>query len=255
MPSSNDGGSMLGNEKKVTWHTFEAPTSLSAYRGAARLIQAGNEVHLCYNPMPSSGEVPLVQMLPANRAGRGLRNTPGGVQTNRSGAINIQIEVIAYASIPWTKHISPAGSKALDRIMDWLRSLGIPDALPAGNPPPYPNGSNPRSTSAWDKSGHFNHSQVPENFHGDSGAISMGLIFDHGTKAPAPKPAPKPVPTPIVKDSTMVLAYDFSGTDFYLCGVAGKRKIQKITYDALLAAGVPTLGKRAANMLADFPTL
>lgn len=204
----HDGGSMLGGPPRFVHHTYEAnPERLSATKGAQGLRAVGNEVHLVFNPI--SGEV--VQMLPANRAARGLRNRTGGVQTNRCGSVCIQIEVIAYANRPWTSYITAAGKATWARIMAWVRSLGIPDRWPAGPPPRYDSvrrcnvPENARSTRVWTReAGHYGHSQVPENDHGDPGALDSRVIF---AKIEAPVTPVKPPVLPTTKEASRVLGY------------------------------------------------
>lgn len=174
LPSSHDGGSMTGSDPYAVWHSYEAPYQLTALNAAKSLIRAGNEVQFTFHPL--SGDI--VQILPANRAGRGLVNKAGGVQTNRQGRVCAQIEVIAYARRPWTLDLTPAGRRGLARLVAYLRELGVPDRWPAGPPPAYPNGSDPRSVRVWNgPGGHFSHSQVPENTHGDPGAIDIKQLF------------------------------------------------------------------------------
>lgn len=180
---------MTGTGYRATWHTFEAPYSLTALSGARSLIAHGNEVHLTFNPI--TGQV--VNLLPANRAGRGLMNKAGGVQTNRNGVVNIQVEVIGYARNPWTDDLTPAGRATLNRIVSWMDSLGIPRVSPAGPSPKTSKGPFPRSTAAWSKSGHFDHAQIPENFHWDHGGAEWDVIL--GGKAVVARPAVKPTST------------------------------------------------------------
>jgi LysM repeat protein len=209
MAASYDGGSMIGTPKKVVWHTVEASYATKASDMAAYLNRQGYSVHLCWNPV--TGEI--VQMIPANRAGRGLVNKSGGVETNRGGAVVIQIEVVAQASKPFT---SDTPLKNLDKVMDWLRSWGVPDVWPAGNPggsDSYgPNSQ--RTTSNWAHSGHFSHSQVPENDHWDPGKISTSKILAAGTKTPTKPTTPVPTGTYTVKkgDTLWGLSQDWKVT-------------------------------------------
>jgi hypothetical protein len=175
--SAHDGGSMVGGEPRIVWHTYEAPYAMTAVQGAQSLIRAGNEVHFVFDPVDGD----LVQLLPANRAARGLRNAPGGAQTNRFGTACIQVEVIGYAAHPWTADMTVKGQRTLGRLVDFVRSWGVPDEWPAGPPPAYVNGvgnrpADPRSSRIWKHGGHFGHSQVPENDHGDPGAIDVRMI-------------------------------------------------------------------------------
>lgn len=171
-----DGGSMKGGNPRVTWHTTENyPRRTSATAIANFLNRSRNCVHIVWNPL--TGEI--VQMIPANRAGRGLRNRAYGVETNRAGSVNIQIEVVGQAVNPFTS----SECKNLDVIVTWLRTHGIKDVFPAGQPMAYPRsyGENrQRSTSAWLQNGHFGHSQVPENSHGDPGQINTQKILSAG---------------------------------------------------------------------------
>lgn len=186
---------MTGSDAYWVWHSYEAPYQLTALNGAKSLIRAGNEVHFTFHPI--SGDI--VQILPANRAGRGLVNKAGGVQTNRQGRCCIQVEVIAYAKRPWTGDLTPAGRKGLAKLIAYAKELGVPAKWPAGPPPAYPNGSSPRSVAVWNgPGGHFSHSQIPENTHGDPGAIDIRTLF-----API---APTPVPSPAPQEEVMALS-------------------------------------------------
>lgn len=188
--STHDGGSMLGPDSLVAcvWHTYEAGYGLSAVAGAKGLIADGNELHLTFNPVQGG----IAQVMPADRAGRGLVNLPGGVQTNRLGKFRVQIEVIARASRPWTQDLTEAGHRDLDKIVSWLRDdLGIPDAWPDGPPPAYPL---PRGVTAdrdvhtWlTHSGHYGHVNAPENDHEDPGAIDIRVITAAGRSQPVTK--------------------------------------------------------------------
>lgn len=174
MKAPSDGGAMLGGAKKVVWHSTENdPTKASATSVASFLQRSGNNVHIVWNPV--SGEI--VQTIPANRAGKGLKNAAGGVQTNRGGTYVVQIEVVAQATKPFTD----GPCKNLDKILSWLDSLGIPAIWPAGQPKAYPASyGGTRSTSAWNLSGHFSHGQVPENVHGDPGAVNIKKLTAYG---------------------------------------------------------------------------
>lgn len=182
-----------GGPRKAIWHTTENdPNTTSALTIAKYLNRIGSQVNLVWNPV--TGE--MVQMIPANRAGRGLQNYAGGVETNRGGSIVFQIEVVGQAKNPWTN----GPCVGLKKITDFLEQLGIPEVWPAGDLEPYPasyGGS--RSTAAWARSGHFGHSQVPENSHGDPGDINQAKVFtgtsvgSPGTSAPAPS-VPKTQP-------------------------------------------------------------
>lgn len=181
--SLHDGGNMLGGPPRVVWHTYEAGYSLPAYQGARRLIADGNEVHFVFHPI--SGE--LVQILPARRAGRGLRNDPGGVETNRQGSVCLQVEVIAQAAHPWTDDLTNRAAVRLHRLLQFFRLHGVPDVWPAGSPPVSPGPGGMRSAVIWQShAGHYGHSQVPENDHTDPGALDVNVIFGRELEDPMP---------------------------------------------------------------------
>lgn len=193
-----DAGSMVGGPAKVVWHTTENdPNKTSAVNVARYLNNVGSQVHLVWNPV--TGEI--VQMIPANRGGRGLKNLAGGVETNRGGSTVFQIEVVAYAKSPWT--VGPCNGLA--NIVAFLRQLGVPDAWPAGDLKPYPASfGGIRSAALWGRAGHFGHSQVPENDHGDPGDLDQSHIT--GTPAPVPLPGPaSPVPPVFTKPAIVIL--------------------------------------------------
>jgi hypothetical protein len=173
LTSSHNGGDLIDGPARFTWHTFEAPYQLTAEQGARSLIRAGNEVHFVLHPRGG-----LVQLLPATVAGRGLENRPGGVQTNRLGRTHLQVEVIGFADHPFTSDLNAAGRSDLARLVGFARAHGIPDVWPAGPPPRYPGGASPRGVRTWTmRAGHFGHSQVPENNHGDPGALDTRVLF------------------------------------------------------------------------------
>lgn len=181
MRAPKDGGSMTGGERLVTWHYFVAnPKQWSATRGAQYLNQHGTSVHFTFHPL--SGE--WVQMVPANRAGRGLRNAPGGAQTNRRGKYNIQIEVMAN-SPHWWKDLTPAGTAGLARGMAYFRSLGIPDQW-AGQP-----GKSNDTPSG--KSGHTGHYNWVENNHHDYLSKAPWEIIGGAKATPVAATAPNAV--------------------------------------------------------------
>jgi hypothetical protein len=212
MASGHNGGTLLPGPRRMTWHTFEASYDLTAEAGARALVKAGNEVHFVLHPHGG-----LVQILGANVAGRGLENHPGGVETNRLGLVHLQVEVIGRAASPFTADLSDAGRRDLATLMKFARDHEIPDVWPAGSPPEYPHGSSPRSVATWTREGgHYGHSQVPENNHGDPGAIDVDVLF--GASTPLP-----PVDNPQEDDVQFYAAPDPAGQpgDGYLAITPG----------------------------------
>lgn len=170
----NNGGNYVRPVNKWLWHTTEG----SSIAGAIGAYRANNTwPHLTWNPR--TGE--LVQHLPLSMAARALRNNPGGVETNRHGVI--QVEVVAFAREPFTglpqSTIAIPSLPGLAVLRAAWRELGIPEVFPAGPPPAYPpKGVVVRSVDTWvNQAGHFGHCHVPENNHGDPGAIDVSVIF------------------------------------------------------------------------------
>ncbi|WP_406215009.1 peptidoglycan-binding protein [Streptomyces decoyicus] len=169
------GGAMDHPESgaRFTWHTTESPaggsylTSIGAY-----LIRVGAEPQVIYDPATDK----LGQFGPLNQSGRALKND-GARRTNREGKVNIQVEVLGRAATPWTNGFDPAKKPNFQKLLAAGRAWGIPDVWPAGKPPAYPSGSSSRSRSVWqEKGGHYGHSQVPGNDHGDPGAIDTAKV-------------------------------------------------------------------------------
>lgn len=182
LPSSRDGGSMIGGPPRATDHVMVTPYTWSALQAARFLIGQGTEAHLTLHPV--TGHV--VNIVPAHRAARALVNRSGGVQTNRMGRYNIQTEVVAMPD-GWTKDLTDAGKEAVAARANWFDSLGIEREWASGQPPATygeANNGSSRSASRWqNQSGWYGHSEVPENTHWDPGPIDVRLamgLFDRG---------------------------------------------------------------------------
>ena len=121
------------------------------------------------------------QHIPLDQAGRALKNLSGGVETNRARAI--QIEVIGFAAQPmW----SDALIATMRKLMIWLEAnCGIKATAPTFKPYPssYGLGNGVRMSNAtWTAfNGWCGHQHVPENDHGDPGAIPMPRLLSRGT--------------------------------------------------------------------------
>lgn len=167
-----NAGAHITAHYRAVWHSTEG-SSIAGAIGAYRAH--GGWPHVTWDPW--RGEI--VQHLPARVAGRALENHRGGVETNRYGAL--QIEVVAFARDPFTR----GPMVGLPRLLDWLRSNGVRDYWPSGQPLPYPQsygyGNPQRSVANWlGIPGHFAHSQVPENAHGDPGRIDIKKLLGGG---------------------------------------------------------------------------
>jgi hypothetical protein len=192
---------------RVVWHTTQNPSGdphqWSNVIGTLRSKNA--EPQVIYDPVSDR----LGQFIPLNLSGRALKND-GATKTNRVGKVCIQVEVIAYAEKPFTTYWKPGPN--FRALMAAIRSWGIPDAWPSGPPPsfiaspPHNVPEDERSRTIWlGKGGHYGHSHVPANNHGDPGAINTSALFAAG-KATTPTPATPPTLPAEAKDVTITAA-------------------------------------------------
>lgn len=188
--ASNDGGSMLGGNAYMTWHTFEIDAEdITAVRGAEILERQGTQVTFVVDPVDGD----IAQMLPPTRASRGLANLSGGVQTNRAGRVHIQVEVLARAGKPFTKLWTPKGKAAVLKVSAFAKAWAVPNVWPAGNP--LGSYGAPHRRIGPGPSGHYGHSQWRENVHWDPGAIdAQALLVASSPASPIPNLPTKPQP-------------------------------------------------------------
>ena len=157
-----------GKPRKCVWHVTD--TAPGTMPGNINVLHTeGYEPNLLWDP--DTGD--MVQWYPANQSSRSL------ITGNEDGSIVVQIEVIGLADVPFTN----GPLKGFTEILTWLTQLGIPPVWPAGPPPAWgPHGTPAygynngyRDPTNWNQSGHFGHSNVPGNDHGDPGAINTTL--------------------------------------------------------------------------------
>jgi len=169
-----DGGPLSGGKPRVVWHSTENDPKITfASSIAAFLDRKGFSVHLVWNPVSGA----IVQTIPANRYGRGLQEF--GFPTNTMGAPCIQIETVGFAAHPFTN----GPCKGLGKIMDWLRSFGIPDVFPSGV-------AGNRDRQTWARAGHFTHAVAPDNDHTDPGRINPKVLWAAGQHTTVQKGTP-----------------------------------------------------------------
>lgn len=181
-PGGTPSSTEAAHPPRVVWHTTEAPSGDPKMFQAMINVLKGKsaEPQVLWDPVTDR----LGQFFPLDHTGRALKND-GSYRTNRTGKVCIQIEVIGYSKTPFTGYWKPGPN--FRALMAAIRSWGVPDVFPMGNPPKYPGGSR-RDRNTWlSKAGHYCHANVPGNDHGDPGAISPARLF-----AAAPKTAPKP---------------------------------------------------------------
>lgn len=227
--------------RRATWHiTWDVIDPRPPFINVANyLVSKGYEPTLMWNP--ETGE--FIEFLPANVGGYALEMK--GVETNRMGDINVQIEVYFSPGIPdgqggtWEKFTDTPmkGAKAL---MEWLDQLGIPRTGP------LVDGDYSRDQNRWGtESGHFGHINAPLNSHTDPAyPPDMAKLFAADDAPPTP-------PTPS-GDNEMVLdvlamyahvkqAPDHAGVEYWL-GVYishGAQECWKAFMGAVASTGHP----------------
>lgn len=109
----------------------------------------------------------VYQHLDTATAGSALRNLSGGVETNRSHAV--QIEMVGYAG----KAKDPAMLALVAAVCAWIADVhGVPYEWPSGRPMGS-GGPHNRSVDNWNtRGGWYGHSQAPESDHWDPGYLS-----------------------------------------------------------------------------------
>jgi hypothetical protein len=167
-PITGPSGSYTGGPFKIVHHTTEGGTAQAAF-GAFAAHRS--------DPHFTVDETTIYQHVDTDLGARSLRNAPGGVETNRDRAI--QIEVVGFAHRPKTK----ATLRNVARLCRWLEEThGIPCVWPNGPPKSaingkYPGGHN-RDATTWDsKGGQYGHCHVPENTHWDPAYTADEVAF------------------------------------------------------------------------------
>lgn len=151
-------GAYAGGPFKIVHHTTEGGSAASAFE-AYRANRS--------DPHFTVDDTTIYQHIDTAVSARSLKNASGGVQTNRDSAI--QIEVVGFAHLPK----SQATLRNVARLCRWIEAThGVARVWPNGPPKPARNGRDPgghnRDAATWDlRSGHYGHSQVPENDHWD----------------------------------------------------------------------------------------
>jgi len=192
-PISGSCGPHVGGPFKIVHHTTEG----SSAAGALDAFRANRS-----DPHFTVDATTIYQHIDTVEGARALRNAPGGVQTNRDSAI--QIELVGFAHLPKDRR----SLTNLARLCRWIEAThGVPNRWPAGLPKPARNGRDPgghnRNEQTWDRqSGHYGHCHVPENTHWDPGYTAdeaeflMQARFDAAGRLLGPALPPLPARAP-----------------------------------------------------------
>ncbi|MFF3500211.1 peptidoglycan-binding protein [Streptomyces sp. NPDC003247] len=139
--------------------------------------------HILWDPFTGS----FAQFFPATSRSKALFDAPGGVRTNRTGTVVIQIEALFF---PHCRVDGNVFARLVDTPCEgwgdlnaWINSWGVPDVWPMGRPTSL--SSNTCPTAMWtSQGGWYAHAQVPENDHVDPGTWPVFV---------SPPPGPTPV--------------------------------------------------------------
>jgi hypothetical protein len=168
IPDTSTGGPYASGPFKIVHHTTEG----SSYEGAvAAYIDHNSPPHFTVDATT------IYQHIDTGEAARALRNPPGGVETNRDSAI--QIEVVGFAGRPK----NPQTLSNVARLCRWIEQThNVPRVWPNGLPRPPRAGRDPgghnRDAATWNGvGGHYGHCHVPENTHWDPAYTELEVDF------------------------------------------------------------------------------
>jgi len=105
---------------------------------------------------------------------------------NAEGRVCVQIGVLAVEAEPFTD----GPLIAVEAIMSWLDSWGVPRRWPGGQPGSWTESSR----AAWARGGHFGASQVPGCAHAGPGAIDIHRLTGSGPHGLAVRTRELPTP-------------------------------------------------------------
>jgi hypothetical protein len=176
--------SPMGGVDRIVWHTTEG-NGWPAYDGGAKAP------HYTARPDFTAQRMEWRQHFPETVNARALQNDAGGVQTNLQNAVQVEIVGTCDQDHPtagWL-HSWDLPSWALDGLADFAADLNRRHGVPLTAWQPFRAYSNAtgvarenngiRMTGAqWNAfSGHCGHQHVPENDHGDPGALPIGALL------------------------------------------------------------------------------
>ena len=177
-PINGGLGGFNGEPFKIIHHTTEG----SSFKAARAAFKSNKS-----DPHFTVDAAEIHQHIDTAETARSLKNQAGGVETNRSSAV--QIEMVGFAGRPK----DPATLANVARLCRWIESThGVAQRWPNGFPRFSTNGKDPgghnRDSHNWvGESGHYGHSQVPENDHWDPGYTSVEVaVVTPAAAAPAP---------------------------------------------------------------------
>lgn len=194
-----DGGTFTGGPAKGVLHTTETNT-FPGYDGGQTCPHLTVKVE-------RPGILTVRQHVALNMGARALVNQPGGVQTNRDSAI--QIELVGTCNPSWKgkagyyywPEADPATLASLGSLMRRVEVATGVRREAVGPWLAYPQsygskGGQRLTLSQWDNySGWVGHQHVPENDHGDPGNLAIATLIG----ASGPLPPASAIPPLVVK--------------------------------------------------------
>lgn len=178
-------GNFINVPKRGVLHTTEGGTlagALSTYK------TTGAYPHFTYDFVDNVWE----QHAPISVAVTTLANVPGGVETNRHGAIQIEIVGTCDPSkkgrMPYVPEMPDKALAGLAAGMIWIeKQTGIKPQAPTFKAYPSSYGAGNGVRFSYDGWANFNgwcgHEHVPENLHGDPGNINIKALLNRGNMA------------------------------------------------------------------------
>lgn len=154
----------------VVLHTTESdPGTCEAV--AQYLVRMGYEPHEVFDPSNGDGVI----LLPKTSSGKALMNLPGGVETNNRGGV-YQIEIVGRA-VDVPGYDDDWYARLRTRLVEVCDFTGTPHVFPLPFQP-YPQSyGNNLVRMSYDEwlvfEGICGHMHVPENDHGDPGALDI----------------------------------------------------------------------------------
>lgn len=179
-----DSGPFVTAPERLVLHTTEGASAAGAI---AAFRSTGSWPHFTVD----LGRQIRYQHIPVNLGARALMNTPGGVETNREDAIQVEMVGFASQTQDWTDDALRWG--AANVFVPILAACGIGTSHPvfvgADQSPASVHAKQRMTFDQWDAFGGIcGHQHVPENDHWDPGAFPIDRLLTF--LAPAPTPSP-----------------------------------------------------------------